>query len=97
MAQIDEHTASRVAELFGALSDTTRVRIIAALAGGELNVRSIADAIGLSESAVSHQLRGLRHLHLVQGRKAGRRVYYSLEDDHIAELYQRGLDHVRHG
>ena len=97
MTLIDEHTAGRIAELFGALSDPTRVRIIAALAGGELNVRAIAEAIGLSESAVSHQLRSLRHLHLVQGRKVGRQVFYSLEDDHIAELYDRGLDHVRHG
>jgi ArsR family transcriptional regulator len=60
-------------------------------------VRALADAIGSSESAVSHQLRLLRHLRLVRARKDGRQVFYTLDDDHIAELFQRGLEHVHHG
>jgi DNA-binding transcriptional ArsR family regulator len=51
----------------------------------------------MSESAVSHQLRGLRQLRLVRARKKGRQVYYALDDDHIAKLYRLGLDHVEHG
>jgi DNA-binding transcriptional ArsR family regulator len=94
---LDEDTASMVAELFGALSDTSRVRIISVLAQGERNVSSLAHAVDISESAVSHQLRGLRQLRLVRARKQGRQVFYCLDDKHIVDLFQRGLDHVLHG
>lgn len=94
---LDERTASEVAELFRALSDTSRVRLIAALADCEMNVSALAEAVGISESAVSHHMRGLRQMRLVRARKAGRQVFYCLDDDHIAELFQRGLDHVQHG
>jgi ArsR family transcriptional regulator len=52
--------------------------------------------VGISDSAVCHHLRGLRQMHLVRGRKTGRQVYYRLDDEHIADLLLRGLDHVRH-
>jgi ArsR family transcriptional regulator len=94
---LDEREAGRLAELFGALSDPSRVRIIAELTRGEMNVGSLAEAVGLSGSAVSHQLRSLRQLKLVRARRVGRQVYYALDDEHIADLYARGLDHVRHG
>ena len=90
-------SAQRLAELFGALSDPTRVRIIASLLDVELSVRAIAEATGASESAVSHQLRLLRNLRLVRARKAGRQVFYTLDDDHVTELFLCGLEHVRHG
>lgn len=93
---LDELTATYLAEFFSALSDTSRVRIIAALTQGELNVRALAEIVGISESAVSHQLRGLRQLHLVRTRKEGRQVFYSLDDDHVTELFQRGLEHIQH-
>lgn len=96
-AGLDEDTAAYLAELFRALSDTSRVRIVSALVDGERNVSSLADAIGISESAVSHHMRGLRQMRLVRGRKEGRQVFYTLDDDHIEELYRLGLDHVRHG
>ena len=64
---------------------------------GEHNVGEVAVLDELSESAISHQLRGLRHMHLVSARKVGRQVFYSLDDDHVARLYQLGLDHVLHG
>jgi DNA-binding transcriptional ArsR family regulator len=51
----------------------------------------------MTESAVSHQLRGLRQLRLVRSRKNGRQVYYALDDDHVAKLYRLGLEHVEHG
>ncbi|NIM95101.1 MAG: metalloregulator ArsR/SmtB family transcription factor [Anaerolineales bacterium] len=94
---IDERTAARVAELFQALSDPSRVRILSSLMHGERNVSGLAEDVGISESAVSHHLRGLRLMRLVRARKQGRQVYYCLDDDHITELYQSGLDHVLHG
>jgi ArsR family transcriptional regulator len=89
--------ASEMAELFSALADPTRVRIIATLLHGETNVGSLAERVSVSESAVSHQLRSLRQMRLVRARKRGREVFYCLDDDHVAELFRRGLDHVTHG
>jgi ArsR family transcriptional regulator len=87
---------SDLADVFAALADPTRLRIVAALTGQELCVCDLAAAIGLSESAVSHQLRGLRLLGLVRTRREGRRVYYALDDAHVADLYRVALDHVGH-
>ena len=95
---LDERTAADLAELFSAFSDPSRVRIIAALARqGELNVTALAAAAAISESAVSHHMRGLRQMRLVRARKDGRQVFYNLDDDHVAALFQQGLDHVHHG
>jgi ArsR family transcriptional regulator, lead/cadmium/zinc/bismuth-responsive transcriptional repressor len=93
----NEIAAGQLASLFDALSDPTRLRIIAALLDGEMNVGELVAFIGLSKSAVSHQLRGLRDKRLVRSRKQGRQVYVTLDDDHVAELFKCGLDHVRHG
>jgi DNA-binding transcriptional ArsR family regulator len=94
---LDVQVASRVADLFQALSDPSRVRILASLIHGEIHVGGLASVVGISESAVSHHLRNLRLLRLVRARKDGRQVFYSLDDDHIAELIQSGMDHVIHG
>ncbi len=94
---LDESTAALVAELFGALSDTSRVRIIGALTGGELSVGELAHVVGISHSAVSHHLRHLRQMQLVRARKEGRYVYYRLDDDHVNDLFRCGLEHVQHG
>ena len=94
---IQENTFTHLADLFSALSDPTRLRIISVLLEGELNVGDLAARLNMTESAVSHQLRGLRQLHLVRSRKDGRQVYYTLDDDHVARLYRLGLDHVEHG
>ena len=94
---LDEHTAAHVAELFGVFSDTSRVRLISALAQGELNVSALAGVVGLSESAVSHHLRGLRQLRLVSARKAGREVFYRVEDEHILALFRQGVRHIQEG
>ena len=93
---IDEHTATHVAELFQTLSDPSRVRIISALLESEMNVGALAESVEMSESAVSHQLRGLRQMRLVRARKDGRQVFYSLEDEHVAGLFRQGLEHTRH-
>lgn len=94
---LQESISTRLADLFSALSDPTRLRIISVLLEEELNVGDIAARLAMTESAVSHQLRGLRQLHLVRSRKDGRQVYYTLDDDHVARLYRLGLDHVEHG
>jgi ArsR family transcriptional regulator len=94
---LKESTSTHLADLFSALSDPTRLRIISVLLEGELNVGEIAAQLEMTESAVSHQLRGLRQLRLVRSRKHGRQVYYALDDDHVEKLYRLGLDHVGHG
>src|SRR3972149_9181595 len=96
-AALGERTAAQVAELFRAFSDTSRVRIISALADCEMNVSALAEAVGISESAVSPHMRGLRQMRLVRARKEGRQVFYCLDDDHVAALFRQGLDHVQHG
>lgn len=97
LGEIDERDAARLAELFAAMSDANRVRILAALMDGERNVGTLAGQVGMTESAVSHQLRYLRQMRLVRARKDGREVFYALDDDHVARLFQLGLEHVQHG
>lgn len=94
---LDEHTAAHVAELFRAFSDTSRVRILSVLTDTEFNVSSLAKIVGITESAVSHQLRGLRQMKLVQARREGKEVYYRVQDDHIIALFQQGVKHVKFG
>ena len=89
--------ASDLANLFAALSDPTRVTIIAMLAEGEIGVGEMVDRLGLTKSAVSHQLRGLRDKRIIRTRKQGRNVFVCLDDEHVMELFQRGLAHVLHG
>ncbi len=94
---LDEHVAAHVAELFDVFSDPSRVRLISALAEGELNVSALAEIVGISESAVSHHLRGLRQMQVVQTRKDGREVYYRIEDEHILALFRQGVRHIQEG
>ena len=90
------HKSFHLANLFSALSDPTRVRIIDLLLDDEVSVGSIATQLEMSESAVSHQLRGLRLQRIVRARKQGRRVFYCLDDEHIADLFRLGLKHMDH-
>lgn len=92
-----EQQIQSLAELFSAFSDASRLKIIAALAEGEKHVRVIAEEAGLSESATSHHLRGLRQMQLVRTRKEGRQVFYSLADDHVTRIYEIGKEHILHG
>jgi DNA-binding transcriptional ArsR family regulator len=85
-----------LADTFRMLGDPTRVRILDALSGGELCVCDIASLVGISESAVSHQLRLMRGTRLVRPRRAGRLVYYALDDHHIIELLKQAQTHVTH-
>jgi DNA-binding transcriptional ArsR family regulator len=93
---IDEHTSLHLSNLFSALSDPARVRIIELLLDCEQSVGSIAAQLGMTESAVSHQLRGLRLQRIVRARKQGRQVFYCLDDEHVAELFRLGLKHMEH-
>lgn len=92
---LDEASVTALAETFKALGDTTRVRILDAISRDELCVGDIASLLGLGESAVSHQLRLLRGLRLVRPRRAGQRIFYVLDDQHIVGLFKQGLEHVQ--
>lgn len=83
-----------LADLFKALGDSTRIRLLNALIHSELCVCDLVDLVGMSQSAVSHQLRVLRSAKIVKHRKEGKNVYYSLDDNHIRQLLSDGLDHV---
>lgn len=93
---IAENEIMALSELFKNLCDSTRIKILYALSLGELCVCDIANIIGMSQSAVSHQLRILRTSRLVKYRKEGKSVYYSLNDQHVVNLFNQGLEHVRH-
>lgn len=96
VSALDEHTAEQLARTFKALSDPTRVRIVAALAERELCVNELAEALGMSHSAISHQLMNLREMRLVRFTKTGRHVFYTLDDDHIDSLFRQSLEHIQH-
>ena len=91
---LSNESVEALAETFKALGDPTRVRILDAVFRAELCVGDIAELVGLSESAVSHQLRLLRGLRLVRPRRAGQQIFYSLDDQHIVRLFAQGLEHV---
>jgi DNA-binding transcriptional ArsR family regulator len=92
---LSPHTVDQIAETFRVLGDPTRVRILDALASGELCVCDIARLAGISESAVSHQLRLLRGMRLVRARRSGRQAFYSLDDQHIVHLLRLAVTHVQ--
>ena len=92
---LDEHTAAHVAELFRAFSDTSRVRILSALVEQEVNTSTLAQMVGVTESAVSHHMRGLRQMRIVQARREGKEVYYSVIDPHLVALFHQGVRHIQ--
>jgi ArsR family transcriptional regulator len=94
---LSSRTVEVIAETFRVLGDPTRVRILDALAAGELCVFDIAERVGISESAVSHQLRLLRGMRLVRPRRAGRQVFSSVDDQHIVQLLRLAVTHVQEG
>ena len=92
----DPPTVNQVTGIFASLSDPTRARVLFALSKAELCVCDVAALLGMSVSAVSHQLRVLRYLGLVKYRKEGRMAYYSLDDEHASALLTQALEHVTH-
>ena len=92
-----EETLYDLAELFKVFGDSTRVRILSALFVSEMCVCDIAKLLGMTQSAISHQLRILKQARLVKNRKDGKTVYYSLDDEHIKNIFDQGLEHLREG
>ena len=92
----DPEFARKAAESIQALSAPSRLRILARLHSGPASVTEIAASVGMESSAVSHQLRLLRHLGLVTGQRDGRQVVYELYDDHVADLLEEVVSHVEH-
>jgi len=84
------------AELFKVLGDETRLRILDALSGGEMRVQDIADHLGMTQSAISHQLHTLKDHRVVKSRRDGRGIYYSIDDAHVQELFEQGMEHAGH-
>lgn len=93
----DERTIAELAEIFKVLSESTRVRILQALSEEELCVCDIAAVVETTSSAISHQLRILRSARLVKSRKDGKMVYYSLDDEHVRNLFEEGIRHLKEG
>src|SRR4051794_10499259 len=95
-AHLNAHFAAVVADTMQALATPSRVRILGQLSAGPSSVNDLAHAVGMEPSAVSRQLRLLRHLGLVVGQRQGRRVVYDLYDDHVGELLEQAISHVEH-
>ena len=90
----DEDELYDLAELFKVFGDSTRIRILYVLFESEACVCDIATALNMNQSAISHQLRVLKQAKLVKGRKDGKAVYYSLDDDHVRKIYEIGKEHI---
>ena len=90
----NKETMEQIAELFKGFADGTRVQILANLLQHEMCVNDIAEAVDLSQSAISHQLRLLKQMHLIKYRREGKNVLYSLADDHVRTILEMGLEHV---
>jgi len=93
---ITANAAEGLAEIFKALGDPTRVKIIYALLENELCVHDLCLVLEMGQSAISHQLRYLRNLRIVKRRKVGKTVFYSLDDDHIEQIFVQTLQHMKH-
>ena len=94
--ELQREFIQELADFFKVFGDATRIRILRTLLEGEKNVGDLAEALEMSQSAVSHQLRVLRQNDLVKYRKEGKVVFYSLDDEHIQTLLEQGMTHLRH-
>ena len=83
-----------LADLFKVFGDSTRLRVMVTLSDNEMPVMEIAEALGMEQSTISHQLRVLRQNKLVRVRREGKQMYYSLDDDHVKKIIEMGMDHI---
>lgn len=90
----DKETVDRIAELFKGFADPTRVHILSLLREREYCVTEIAEAVELSQSAISHQLSVMKQMHLIKFRREGKNIWYSLADAHVETILQMGLEHA---
>lgn len=91
----DEETITRLSETFKIFGDNTRIRILWALFDKEMSVSEISQTIRMSQSAVSHQLRTLKHARLIKARRDGKNTFYSLDDDHVKRIIEQVMIHVK--
>ncbi|MCR4989768.1 MAG: metalloregulator ArsR/SmtB family transcription factor [Lachnospiraceae bacterium] len=94
MRKIDENELFDLAELFKVFGDSTRIRILYKLSDKEICVQEIADSLGMTQSAISHQLKILKQSKLIKSRRDGKSILYSLADDHVRSIINQGLEHV---
>ena len=92
----DENLLNKLAEFFKILGDTTRVKILYALDKNEMCVCDIANVLNMSKSSISHQLGTLRRSGIVKCRKVGKEVFYMLDDDHVKQVFEVGIEHINH-
>ncbi len=92
----DADTFNKLAEFFKIIGDTTRSKILFALDQNEMCVCDIANVLGMSKSSISHQLGTLRRSGIVKCRKSGKEVFYMLDDDHVKEVFEIGIEHIEH-
>lgn len=95
-AMLEETTVVALSDVFKALGDPTRVRIIYALLQKELCVHDLTVVLDMAQSAISHQLRVLRNLRIVKRRKVGKTVFYALDDSHIEQIFTQTIHHIKH-
>ncbi len=86
-----------LADLFKVFGDSTRLRVMVTLSDCEMPVMELAEALGMEQSTISHQLRVLRQNKLVRVRREGKQMYYSLDDDHVKKIIEMGMDHIMEG
>ena len=89
-------TLHNLADFFKIMGDSTRCKLLFALLQNEMCVCDLANVLSMTKSSISHQLSKMKEVGLVKSRKAGKTVYYSLDDDHIAEIFEVGLEHIEH-
>ena len=92
----NEDTFNKIAEFFKIMGDTTRTKILFALDAGEMCVCDIANVLNMSKSSISHQLGTLRRMDIVKCRRQGKEVYYTLNDEHIKQVFEVALEHIEH-
>ncbi|MGO5111444.1 ArsR/SmtB family transcription factor [Oscillospiraceae bacterium LCP25S3_E10] len=93
---LNPSVVSKLSSFFKVIGDETRVRIIYALSQGEMCVGDISEILGISQSAVSHQLKQLRMEGQVKTRREGKNIYYSLDDEHVVDILNQALKHIKH-
>ena len=92
----DENVLNKLAEFFKILGDTTRTKILYTLDKNEMCVCDIANVLNMSKSSISHQLGTLRRSGIVKCRKVGKEVFYTLDDEHVREVFEVGMEHIEH-
>lgn len=93
---LDEQTFSELSEFLKTLGDNTRMKILFCIDSEEMCVCDIADTLKMTKSAISHQLAILKSIGVVKNRRDGKEVYYSLDDDHVREVFEIGVEHINH-